>query len=75
MKKFGKLYIGSTSNMEMRLGYHNKGRVRSTKPYIPYKIICIESCKTKTEALKRERQIKKSGKLRKMLKYNHGPIV
>jgi putative endonuclease len=57
-KKTHKHYIGSTSNLERRLAEHNEGRVKSTKKYIPWKIIYTEEYLTKSEALKRERQIK-----------------
>lgn len=57
---------------DRRLLEHNAGKTVSTKPHIPYEIIYKEVFKTKTEALKREKQIKKSGKLRKEIK--HGSI-
>lgn len=51
-------YIGHTSNIENRLLEHNSGRVRSTKFYQPFKLIYYEKFKTKSEAFKREQQIK-----------------
>ena len=58
--KFLKYYIGYSHNVEYRLNYyHNRRLNRSTKPYIPYKLILIEKCKTKSEALKRERVLKR----------------
>ena len=51
-------YIGSTSDLEKRLLYHNSGRQRSTRSRIPFKLIYNESFFTKSEALKRERYIK-----------------
>ena len=53
-----KYYIGSTSNVESRLAYHNSGKQRSTKNRIPFELIYFESYPTKSEALKREKQIK-----------------
>ncbi|MBP9827964.1 GIY-YIG nuclease family protein [Patescibacteria group bacterium] len=61
-------YIGMTADIKVRLGEHNAGRVRSTKPYVPYRIIYTETYPDKTTARKREIQIKKSGLIRKQLK-------
>ncbi|HEY4507026.1 MAG TPA: GIY-YIG nuclease family protein [Candidatus Paceibacterota bacterium] len=52
-------YIGSTDNISARLRLHNSGVTKSTKPYRPLELIYSESFKTKTEALKRERFLKK----------------
>ena len=51
-------YIGHTNNMEYRLWQHNTGKVKSTKGYLPWKIIYTEVYKTKSEAYKRELEIK-----------------
>ncbi len=56
---FGRYYIWYSQNIEKRLEQHNTGQVRSTKHYIPYKIKYFEVFKTKTEALKREKELKK----------------
>jgi putative endonuclease len=72
--KFNRLYIGVTENLQRRFNEHNKGKVKSTKAYIPYDIFKTEQYESKTAALKREIQIKKSGLLRKLIK-NHGAIV
>jgi len=53
-----KYYIGSTSNVEARLAYHNAGRQRSTKHRIPFELVYKEEYPTKEEALRREKQIK-----------------
>ncbi|AFN75437.1 excinuclease abc c subunit domain protein [Melioribacter roseus P3M-2] len=56
-------YIGHTADYEIRLKDHNRGKVRSTKPYVPWKIVYLEEFNSKSEAFKREMQIKsyKSG--------------
>jgi putative endonuclease len=57
-------YIGSTSNVEARINFHNSGLQRSTKNRIPFTLVLFEEYKTKTAALKREKQMKswKGGK-------------
>ena len=67
--RFNKYYIGYTGNIKKRLNYHNKGSNQSTKTYRPYKLIYLEKYNTKTEAIKREKQIKKykGGKAFKLL--------
>ena len=51
-------YIGHTSKLKGRLSDHNLGLVKSTKKYLPWKIVHTETFKTKSEAYKRELQIK-----------------
>ena len=53
-----KYYIGSTSNVEDRLSYHNSGRQKSTKSRIPFELVYFEILPDKTVALIREKQIK-----------------
>ena len=53
-----KFYIGSTDNLEKRLNSHNKGKVKSTKVYKPWKVIYTETFEKRNNAYKRERQIK-----------------
>jgi len=53
-----KVYIGSTNDIERRLEDHNRGNTRSTKYYVPWKIVYSEEYATKSEARKRERQLK-----------------
>ncbi|NQT49468.1 GIY-YIG nuclease family protein [Candidatus Kuenenbacteria bacterium] len=71
------LYIGMTEDISKRLSGHNRGKTKSTKARVPYKLIYSEIYQTKTDALRRERQIKKSGKVRSELKAGiySGPIV
>ena len=53
-QKDGKLYIGTTKNLEKRLQQHNNGYVRSTKWRKPLDVIYQEIYKTLSEARKRE---------------------
>ncbi len=51
-------YVGSCENVKIRFNLHNKGQVKSTKRYVPWKLIYKEEYKTLSEAMKREIQIK-----------------
>jgi putative endonuclease len=52
--KYVKTYVGQTDNLENRLAVHNSGKVKSTKPYLPWIIIRSESFTSRAEAMKRE---------------------
>jgi putative endonuclease len=56
--KDGNLYIGQTSDIEKRLTEHNSGLCKSTKSRIPFKLIHQEEFKTRSEAMKREKELK-----------------
>lgn len=52
-----------TENFEERLRRHNNGYNKSTKKYIPFKLIYSEQCETGEEARAREKYFKSiSGK-------------
>ena len=53
-----KFYIGSTSDLEARLNFHNAARQRSTRNRIPFVLVYSETYNSKSEALKREMRIK-----------------
>ncbi len=54
-----KIYIGYSSNPEKRLLSHNDERNKGwTGKFQMWKLIYTEKCDTKTEALKREKQLK-----------------
>jgi len=56
-------YLGFTKNIEKRLNDHNSGLVKSTRSRRPFKLIYYEKFESKSEALKREKEIKaKKGK-------------
>ncbi len=57
-EKDEKYYIGSSSDIEARLCFHNAGLQRSTRSRIPFKIVYTEECPDRSTALVRERQIK-----------------
>jgi putative endonuclease len=66
--KKDKRYVGSShkESPEVRLESHNKGKVRSTKYGIPWKIVYSESYENYSDARKRELFLK-SGQGRKFL--------
>ncbi len=53
-----KYYIGSTSDVQSRLNFHNAGLQRSTRSRIPFKLVLFEKYNSKEDALQREKQIK-----------------
>lgn len=60
------LYTGSTNNIEKRFEDHLKGRgAKYTKSHKPIKVVYQEKFESKSEALKREAQIKKLTKKEK----------
>ena len=58
-QKDGKLYIGSTEDSKRRFKEHNFGRTGYTKLKRPWKLVYKEEFKTKKEAIKRERYLKR----------------
>jgi len=53
--------------VEKRLSEHNRGKVRSTKAYYPYSLIYKEDFLTKTDARKREIELKTNSSKKEML--------
>lgn len=54
------LYCGYTTDLKKRIKTHNSGKgAKYTKPRIPVELIFFEEFETKSEALKRECEIKK----------------
>ncbi len=56
--KFEKFYVGMSSNLDRRLKNHNSGSVKSTKAYLPWKIVHSEIYDTRIEARQREKYLK-----------------
>ncbi len=52
------LYTGYTGDLKKRLKEHNQGLNKSTKPYIPWKIIYYEACLDIEDAKRREKYLK-----------------
>ena len=68
-EKDNKFYIGSTKDLNQRMKCHNKGKVRSTKSRMPFKLIYSEEFDTVTQARQRENFLK-TGQGRKWFKDN-----
>lgn len=56
--KNGDLYIGSTEDIERRVNLHNKGKVRSTKGYRPWKLLELYEFDSRSEAFRYEKFLK-----------------
>jgi len=57
----GEYYCGQTNDISKRLSRHNIGETQSIKHGIPWILVGYLSCKTRTEAMKIEKAIKKRG--------------
>ena len=57
-QKHGKIYIGMTSNLEKRLFAHNNLPKGWTKNFRPWELVFSKEFSTKSEALKREKELK-----------------
>ncbi len=57
-QKNGKYYIGSSDDVNRRLLDHNWSRTPSTKTGIPWVLVYFESFDSRSEAMKREYEIK-----------------
>ena len=53
-----KIYIGQSSDLEKRLWEHNSGLSKYTKRYMPWVIVYKEELTSRSEAMKREKEIK-----------------
>ena len=54
----GRFYIGYSEQTDRRLLEHNSGKVKSTRPYRPWKKVYIEEFPTEIEAMSREKDLK-----------------
>jgi len=63
------IYVGLTSNVDRRFDEHNKGKNKTTKPYLPFDLLFSENHSTRVEARKREKYLK-SGTGKESIKSN-----
>jgi len=65
--KDGKLYVGITKDLDRRIKLHKQGLAcRFTKYRKPVRLVYKEKCDTKSEARRRELQIKRYGRKKKL---------
>lgn len=55
---FNKFYVGLTQNIDKRFKEHNEGWSKSTRPYVPWRVVYSEKFKTRMEARTREKYLK-----------------
>ncbi len=61
------IYVGFTSDIQVRIQAHNRGYNKTTKPYAPFVLIYSEKCQSRSQARLREKYLK-SGSGKKFLK-------
>ena len=54
----GSQYVGMSDNVDLRLEYHNRGKVKSTKSKAPWKVFYQEEFQNRNEARIREKYLK-----------------
>lgn len=54
----GRLYKGFTDNLERRINEHNSGKTKSTKAFLPWKLVYQEAVSNREKARKREKYLK-----------------
>ena len=57
-EKDKRIYVGMCGNIAVRLKEHNAGKTKSTKGFIPWKLIYSERLESRVEARKREIYLK-----------------
>ncbi len=57
-KKNGRLYTGSTDNVQRRLEEHNSGHSKATRYIRPFELLHAEQFATRADAVQRERELK-----------------
>jgi putative endonuclease len=68
-EKFGKTYVGQTSDIQKRITMHCAGRVKSTKRYAPWKLIHSEEFDSRSEAMAKEEWYKSSSGRKSIQKF------
>jgi len=54
----GSYYVGSTQDLDARVHRHNEGRSKYTKTKRPWELVHTEKFPSRSDAVKRENQIK-----------------
>ncbi len=58
-KSIDKFYVGYTHDLKLRIQRHNSGWGKYSKRGSPWKLVYFESFESKSEAIKRESEIKR----------------
>ncbi|QCX02422.1 GIY-YIG nuclease family protein [Aggregatimonas sangjinii] len=58
---FNRFYVGMSKHPHVRLNQHNSGKTKSTKPFVPWRIIHLENYELSVMARKREKYLKSAG--------------
>ena len=56
--KDGRIYVGMTVDVQLRIKEHNSGKTKSTKGYRPWELIYKEKVGSRNEAREREKYLK-----------------
>ena len=56
--KTDRRYVGLTNDLERRIKEHNNGKGKSTKGFLPWKLVYSEKFENRIEARKREKYLK-----------------
>lgn len=65
--KRSRIYIGTTDDLRTRFAQHQAGRVKLIKAYLPFKLIYYEAYASKTDARKREIELKSHNQKKELL--------
>ena len=68
-KSNDRFYIGQSENLVERLGKHNGGLVKSTKPYLPWELVWYDIYDTRSESMSREKKLKNLKSQRRVIDY------
>ncbi len=60
-----KTYVGVSTNFEQRVREHNQGKSKHTSKFIPWRVEYYETYLTLSQAIKREKQLKRWSKAKK----------
>jgi len=69
------IYIGSCDDLKERFTRHNAGHVKSTQAYRPWVLVYYEAYRNKTDATKREKELKAHAAKKVLLERIKGSLV
>ena len=73
-EKNGDIYIGSTADIQHRVLLHNRGKVKSTKAYTPWRLLEFHEYASRSEAVKSEMFLK-TGQQKELLRKKYGQVA